>query len=267
MDKIYDYGRSKQMRRIDDCVLLLDTRCDGSEHGGCEAMCYLLWKSAWLQRVDPVDPVEPAARSREPATALAQQPGDGVFRCQYTQLTAASHAMRETRPRAWLAPLVCGNVTLGAFLVALQTRAFNLLQRRRGGAIYPSMPTPTNDTSMRWDPLQPGDRVRVKSPEALAPAMNRNSKHRGLWFDRDMLKHCGQERRVMARVGKIIDIHSGRMIPMKTPCIVLDGVDYSGEFQTFGEQHDYLYWREAWLERLDEPTEAQAAARSDAFSK
>ena len=41
------------------------------------------------------------------------------------------------------------------------------------------------------------------------------------------------------------------MIPMKTACIVLEDVHYSGEFQGFGEQHDYLYWREAWLEPVD----------------
>ena len=81
--------------------------------------------------------------------------------------------------------------------------------------------------------------------------MDYNSKNRGLWFDRDMLKHAGQAYRVRGRIEKIIDVKSGEMIAMKTPCIALEGVHYSGEFQGFGEQHDYLYWREAWLERIE----------------
>jgi hypothetical protein len=39
------------------------------------------------------------------------------------------------------------------------------------------------------------------------------------------------------------------MRPMKTPCIVLDGVDASGEVLGFCPQHDFVFWREAWLER------------------
>jgi hypothetical protein len=72
-----------------------------------------------------------------------------------------------------------------------------------------------------------------------------------LWFDRDMLKHCGSLRQVRGRVHQIIDIRTGTMVSMKTPCIMLEEVHYSGEFQGFGEQHDYLYWREAWLELVD----------------
>src|SRR5262245_7515840 len=47
VDKIYDYGRSKKLRRLTDSVLLAGLRCDGSAHSGCQASCYLLWKTAW----------------------------------------------------------------------------------------------------------------------------------------------------------------------------------------------------------------------------
>jgi len=36
--------------------------------------------------------------------------------------------------------------------------------------------------------------------------------------------------------------------------VVLDHVDASGEFQWFNEQHDYAFWREAWLERIESPS-------------
>jgi hypothetical protein len=112
-------------------------------------------------------------------------------------------------------------------------------------------PAGGNDKTPPAPSLQQGQWVRVRSSTQIARTLDKNSKNRGLWFDRDMLKHCGSMRRVRGRVHKIIDIRTGTMIPMKTACIVLEDVHYSGEFQGFGEQHDYLYWREAWLEQVD----------------
>jgi len=37
-------------RRVDRAVHL-DTRCDGSAHGGCQAGCMIFWKQAWLKPV------------------------------------------------------------------------------------------------------------------------------------------------------------------------------------------------------------------------
>src|ERR1051325_9853997 len=37
-------------RRMADAVHL-ETRCNGSAHGGCEAGCLIFWKEAWLKRV------------------------------------------------------------------------------------------------------------------------------------------------------------------------------------------------------------------------
>src|SRR5271166_6099637 len=37
-------------RRVSEAVHL-DTRCDGSAHGGCQASCLIFWKDAWLRPV------------------------------------------------------------------------------------------------------------------------------------------------------------------------------------------------------------------------
>src|SRR5262249_52883433 len=50
-DKIYDYGRTKKMRRLERTVLLTDLRCDGAAHGGCQASCLVIWKTKWLRRI------------------------------------------------------------------------------------------------------------------------------------------------------------------------------------------------------------------------
>ena len=39
-----------QGRRVADAVHL-ETRCDGSAHGGCQASCLLFWKVDWLRPV------------------------------------------------------------------------------------------------------------------------------------------------------------------------------------------------------------------------
>jgi len=52
VDKIYDYGRTKRLRRLKRAVLLTGLRCNGSAHGGCHASCYLLWKEVWLRPAD-----------------------------------------------------------------------------------------------------------------------------------------------------------------------------------------------------------------------
>src|SRR5580698_5184957 len=38
-------------RRVEHAIHL-DTRCDGSAHGGCQAGCMIFWKEAWLKPVD-----------------------------------------------------------------------------------------------------------------------------------------------------------------------------------------------------------------------
>jgi hypothetical protein len=104
--------------------------------------------------------------------------------------------------------------------------------------------------------LQPGERVRVREPERIFETLDRIGKNRGLWFDRDMLKHTKEHRKVLARVDRIIDDASGQMRQMKTPSVILEGVDATGELLGFCPQHDFTFWREAWLERTDPARES-----------
>ena len=45
---------------------------------------------------------------------------------------------------------------------------------------------------------------------------------------------------------------TGQMRQMKSPCITLEGVDYSGEGLNFNAQHDPTFWRECWLKPVDD---------------
>ena len=49
-DKVNDIVERSGLRRMEDAVLLDEVRCDGAAHGGCQALCQILWKEAWLKR-------------------------------------------------------------------------------------------------------------------------------------------------------------------------------------------------------------------------
>jgi len=274
VDKVYDYGGKKDLRRLRDTVLVAGQRCDGSAHDGCQAGCYMLWKTAWLARADaPAAPavehsdghgVAPSVRtdmSFGRTSIEAAGVPDRRYMCQFTEIVNSSTEMNPRDPRQDLRPFIAGNLTTMAFGVAMLTRLFNAVQRLRGGTGYPLTKASSGNTSQPADlGLQPGEVVRIASPEKIFETLNRTGKNRGLWFDRDMLKHCGQRYGVLRRVDKIIDDASSRMLRMKIPCIILDAVDNSGEYLRFCAQHDYPYWREAWLERMENKRPSVASA-------
>ncbi len=261
VDKVYDYGRTKVMRRIDDTVALTSLRCEGALHGGCQAACYLIWKTAWLRPVpraqgatagSPAGAAAVAEAAAKLPASVRSDPQDGapIYKCQYTELAAASAPLSQADFRQDLRPLLAGNVSFLAFCTAMLTRLFNRVQGARGGAAFPYKPPSACDkTPLVTLGLRPGDRVRVLSAQEIALTLNERGRNRGLWFDADMLKHTGQEFTVLCRVDRLIDDLTGRMLEMKAPCVVLEGVYSTGEYLRFSAQHDFLYWREAWLAR------------------
>jgi hypothetical protein len=251
VDKIFDYGRSGRLRSIGDVVLLAGLRCNGGAHGGCQASCYLLWKTAWLTRVQDEYPARaPATHGRAEVSArVAPRDPQSTYTCQFTQLTSASRPASRWDVRQELKPLLSGNLTVAAFCVGVFTRLFNKFDRLRGGTGYPRLSgAAVTKTPLLTYGLAAGDYVRVLGSESIAATLDVTSRNRGLWFDLEMLKHCLRRYRVSGRIEQIIDISTGRMMQMKTPCIVLEGVDNSGELLRFWPQHELLYWREAWLQ-------------------
>ena len=267
-DKINDMNTKTGVRRLRDTVLLEGLRCDGSSHDGCQAECQILWKLAWLQKVSDCKRSVTAPLDAFPrgATALSGEACGGfktksstdgsIYFCQMTELLRASEPMKWWDIRQDLRSLVYGNVGLSAFLVAVFTRLFNFVQAGRGGCGYPYYPgserseTPRNDLS-----LKPGDRVWVKSGEAIARTLDRNGRNRGLRFDREMIRFSGHRFTVRGRVNNLIGEDSARMLTMKTPCITLEGATATGEFLRFCPQNEFVFFREVWLQRDDSVAE------------
>jgi len=253
VDKIYDYGRSKRLRRLRNVVLLGGLRCDGSAHDGCHASCYLLWKRAWLRNVTNGAPPGNGHQRPIPAARTGRTEPEGPvkpprYTCQYTQLAVASTPMSHWDIRQDVRPLLVGNVTVRAFCVAVLTRLFNEVQEARHGTGYPApWRGPLARTPRVVHGVVPGDRVQVLRRDEIAATLDARGRNRGLWFDDDMIKRCGHSYRVLKRVERLIDDATGQMREMKAPCLLLDGAYASGEFHRLCAQHDYPFWREVWL--------------------
>ena len=266
-------------RRMPNAVHLGDLRCDGAAHGGCEAACKLFWNEAWLERVDdqatPV-PHPPAGddelklrETLEQATMVVNgtDPGEPRYRCQATEIPNASTPMRIREldqyvgdVRTWGFVKVFRGLVVMAFNVwqSFSTRHVPRRLRIADGAQYPfirgPLPVKKGATPSGKLDLRPGELVRIKSKQEIEATLDETNRNRGLLFDGEMATNCGRTARVRGRVERLVDEHSGKMIEIKTDCVMLDGVVCQADYHRFCPRGIYSYWREIWLERVDEPT-------------
>jgi hypothetical protein len=271
-----DTIHTARSRRMRDAVHLDDLRCDGSAHGGCQAGCLLYWKESWLKPVPdreggpaemPVPP--PAVPSLLAGATLQpsdpQDPAPTVrYRCQATEMFRATEPLRLWDVRRYLRELQVGNVSPGRFMRVLSraaVRAVAVRARLRSRMPVDGRcvgPTPKGELDLR-----PGEWVRVKRREQVAETLNAKGKNRGLWFDWEMLPHCGRTYRVQDRVRRIVDERTGELIEFGSDSLILEGVICSGDHSSrrlFCPRAIYPYWREAWLERAPAPTTAAQGA-------
>jgi hypothetical protein len=255
-EKIYDWVWHTGLRRLHDSVILEGLRCDGAGHGGCQAMCHLLWKEAWLRRAafgaDADRPAPQPRLTRDDLDRIAGGDQAGSYRCQLTELKRATAPLRWGDPRHYLRDLVWGNVRLRPFLTGIALRVFRWAQRKRGGVEFPiRSPAGLKITPDQALDLYPGELVRVKPKRAIERTLNQQSRNRGLFFDADMHRYCGGTYRVLSRVERVIEEQSGRLMVLSRPSIALEDVAATGEYLAFGPQSEFIFWREIWLERTE----------------
>lgn len=267
VEKINDMRHKTGLRRMHRAVTLEAVHCNGLQHGNCQAECHILWKDAWLARSAPPAKTPPPHQGCEAVATVPLEVAAGKkYFCQMTRLWEASQPMSPRDLRQDLRPLLCGNIGLGNYLLAILTRLFNSAQRLRGGSVYPFMPE-SNSTSRAAaadSELPVAESVRVRRKDAIARTLV-NARNRGLWFDRDMIRFCGQPGVIHKRVDRVIHEATGTMVVMKTPCVTLRGGVATGEFLRLCPQHEYIFWREVWLERASQGS--MTPARSSATDR
>lgn len=270
-DTVKTSGTSGTTRKMERAVHLGDVRCDGSAHGGCQARCLIFWKEDWLQAAPPEarrsgpNDVAPEQGSI-PAVLEAASHGEGhgdevpVYSCQATELLRATQFVSVRDPRMWLKDVRSRNARTTTALVSLAVLVFNKWQgfsarlprllRIRDGMTWPFYkPSGVKRAHPTLD-LQPGELVEVKSLEEIEATLDDKGAVRGLRFAAEMIPYCGKQARVLARVDRIIDEKSGRMLKLRD-CIMLEDVWCQGTFRALCRRKIYTYWREAWLRRVD----------------
>jgi hypothetical protein len=285
-NKVCDTMTRSGMRKMDDAVHLLNIRCDGSQHSGCQAACLIYWKNAWIRPVEgaadvsvPADPEVERKVFIELSTIARRvnDEGEDIYRCQATEiLRAAPRVLPLKDVDQYVQDYRSGNAPLPHILRALLVGMFNRYQyvtrklpkwmRFRGGLSWGFLHGTAGTTPTGQTGLQVGELVRVKSKEEIMQTLNLDLLNRGLGFDAEMARFCGKTARVLRRIDTIVDEKTGKMLHMKNPCIVLEGVVCEGVYSANCPRAITAYWREIWLERVEaappapavRPVEAQA---------
>jgi hypothetical protein len=192
-----------------------------------------------------------------------------LYTCQATELREFTSHLYWWDIRQYIRDIRSGNVcrSAGAYksevvletiisilevIRALILSIFNKLQQFRGGAQYPHIDGGSLDTTPTLElNLQPGEFVQVRSKDEILATLNRRNRNRGLLFDSEMIRYCGGTFRVLKRVNQIVDERTGKIMKMKSPCIILEGVACVSEYHRLCPRAIYHYWREAWLRRVE----------------
>jgi hypothetical protein len=276
--------------RLQTMVHLAGTSCDGSAHGGCQAACNLFWKDVWLKPARD-DQNEPTERTTEPPTPTAGIRHDRLlectrlgaradqeeprYSCQATRMLDATEPLPRWDLRQYVYDVITRNHALGktARVLALAPLGWllrkipfgyrvakflydwihRLLTGRVSSVIVPALAPEAKTPICRLD-LQSGELVRVKSKSEIEKTLDSNEKNRGLSFDPEMTPYCEKVYRVRSRISKLVDEKSGKMLRMKQPCIMLEGVVCKAEYSScrlLCPRNIPPLWREIWLERID----------------
>lgn len=290
--KTCDPPNGLESRRMPNTVHLEDVRCNGKAHGGCQAACLMYWKEAWLKPVDgPTQQamVTTIAAKETDTSCTERNVWDATLRpselptdepayvCQSTEVEVATLPLKWWDVRQYWEDYSSGNNSLGEILsvgfvfvyhrvassglgIGLAMRwLFDVVQRMRGGAVYPwrfgMIPRGTKTPVQKLN-LQPGELVRVKSYQEILDTLDEENINRGMWFDAEMVPFCGKTFRVLDRVSRIINEKTGKMQVFKNECIILEKVVCNAcyaKHRRFCSRAIYPYWREIWLERVQDP--------------
>jgi hypothetical protein len=288
--KTCDTVRKTGGRRLQATVHLANMRCDGSAHGGCQAECNLFWKDEWLkpatdsgQRLVKLKAETRASKGcteaelRTNTHLRSRTEGESqTYVCQATKLYTGTEPLAWWDIRQYLFDVVTGNHSAGRvmrvlFLASLRWllahipfgwRPVKFINDRMHlwlsgrpsplleGQIPDGAPTPTG----RLD-LKSGECVRIKAKSEIERTVGKYGKNRGLRFDpEEMAPYCGRVVTVRKAVIRIIDEPTGKMLQMKEPCIMLEGVVCNAEYAPCRLNCPRAipsYWREIWLERVN----------------
>ena len=256
-----------------DVVLLDQLRCSGADHDGCQRLCMMFWKLAWLRKVDGgSSKVELGLQNAQALRhKLKTTNSPGQYFCQSTQLGKATAPNK----RSTIFLKAYRDVRSGAVSASDMAKLIvvPLFRKIRDGLMgRPKLLGTLTRTPVGSLGLQPGDVVQVKSLEEMRATLDRKGRNRGLICDLELKRFCGMKYRVRSRLDRMISEATGQMRKVEGT-VILDGNTCLCAWTVGGcPRLEYCYWREAWLKRADpeagvtktyEPNEREAAALSN----
>lgn len=241
---------------FDDVVFLENLRCDGAAHSDCGRACLIFWKESWLRRVG-----EPRAlRPDRPSGGIASARIDEVaarrtpFFCQSTEIERASKPLPWWDLKQYAADIGCGSNSTGGVLRSLFLLAYNKILPRFGIGEWGMLFGKASKVPSVSLQLKPGEWVRVRTREQIQTTLDAQGKFRGMVFAPDMAAFCGKTYQVRSRLEHMILENTGVMKDIKDT-VVLEGVECDGVCRRLCPRRAFFFWREAWLERVPDPTQ------------
>ena len=290
VDKACDTIVKDGIRRMENTVILQGLRCDGEAHAGCQAACMILWKEKWLKLIQKgssdksnlsqienpatvlptcsatVRDIAPAStRNRIYESVYANGApaihGEEIYSCQATEMRKATSPMKWWDPRQYWRDLRSGNVGIWPLLRSFGIWLFNVIQHYRKGGKYPFIEGKLTKTPHLELHLQPGELVQLLPKSEILKTLDKRNRNRGLSFDKELVKYCGGVYRVFRRVDKIVDEANGKILRLSNPCIVLEGVTCTGDYNRYCPRNIFHYVREIWLKRVEDSSRLEANPR------
>ena len=237
-----------------DVFLLEGLRCSGAFHDGCQRLCMLFWKAAWLRKVDEGGRENAPDLNQLSAlnSKLKTKSAPERYYCQSTQLATATRV----EPFTWLEILIkcwrdvwSGAVTPVKMVELILVPLYRKIRDRTVGRPYlrgPLKRTPVGDLA-----LQPGEVVEIKSLEEMRHTLDANGRNRGLVCDIELEVFAGTTDRVKARLERMISEATGEMRKVEATVILEGNTCMCARVVGGCPRLDYCYWREVWLKRAN----------------
>lgn len=240
------------IRRLQDTVILEGLRCDGAFHEGCQRSCPYFWKEAWLEPVaDDGDPAPPAPQAPSGLWLDRFPTRSGErFLCQSTELLGATERLSRWDLTHLLEEIRVGELSVRMFLQILVHTLANRVRELLGFQRLGQLTGSREDFTKGDLDLRPGEWVEIKPAPEIRRTLDAEGKNRGLSFEPTMVDFAEGRFQVDYPIQRIISEQTGQMIFL-THTVALKGVTCTGLCAKNCPRNNTLYWREAWLRRVE----------------
>lgn len=244
--------------RSNDVWVLEELRCSGANHDGCQRGCLVFWHGSWLKKPDATS-IRASHQGREELlNKLKTRVAPDKYFCQSTQLLSATQPLsRIGRFRICLEEVLTRNAAVFHVLRSIVLPIFWKVVHRyvRPRHVVGRL---TKTPLVKLD-LQASEVVEVRSADEIANTLNSGGCNRGLRYDHGLNKLCGTRQRVRDRLDKMIVESTGKMVQLEGT-VTLEGTCCFCHMSAVGgcPRKDPIYWREAWLKRLNVAPSKQA---------